>query len=375
MYDTTISDNGQLLTLTGASQPIRFHAIWLRDNAQDADTRSTQNGQRLITLQDIPNNLSISAARIQENDVKLTFLPENKTIDYPIDWLLEHSYDQKSKNNDQMCQLLSSGIQTWGNELQYEIPQADFKELKTDSNILAKWLEQISRYGFAVMNNGPKRNLALMELVDLFGFVRETNYGKHFEVRTEVNATNLAYTGMALQAHTDNPYRDPVPTLQILYCLQSSTDGGESMVVDGFNIAKQLRSENPAWFDVLTRYCAQFEYKGSEGVQLRARHPMIELTADGLLNAIHFNNRSATTFTDIPFDDMQTYYAAYRRMSELIDDPSHSVQFHLKPGMAFIVDNTRVLHARTGFSGAGERWLQGCYADKDGLLSTLASLS
>ena len=46
----------------------------------------------------------------------------------------------------------------------------------------------------------------------------------------------------------------------------------------------------------------------------------------------------------------------------------------LEPGECFIVDNTRVLHARKGYSGAGSRWLRGCYADKDGLLSTLAAM-
>ncbi len=50
------------------------------------------------------------------------------------------------------------------------------------------------------------------------------------------------------------------------------------------------------------------------------------------------------------------------------------VTFKLSPGESFIVDNTRVLHARKGYSGAGSRWLQGCYADKDGLLSTLAAI-
>jgi alpha-ketoglutarate-dependent taurine dioxygenase len=38
------------------------------------------------------------------------------------------------------------------------------------------------------------------------------------------------------------------------------------------------------------------------------------------------------------------------------------------------VDNTRVMHARSQFSGSGQRWFQGCYADKDGLLSTLAAI-
>ncbi|MDP9262638.1 MAG: TauD/TfdA family dioxygenase, partial [Actinomycetota bacterium] len=45
-------------------------------------------------------------------------------------------------------------------------------------------------------------------------------------------------------------------------------------------------------------------------------------------------------------------------------------------GDLFIVDNLRVLHGRTGYAASGgERHLQGCYADRDGLRSTLAVLS
>ena len=51
-----------------------------------------------------------------------------------------------------------------------------------------------------------------------------------------------------------------------------------------------------------------------------------------------------------------------------------AMTFKLQPGESFIVDNTRVLHARTGYSGSGSRWLQGCYADKDGIYSTLSAL-
>jgi gamma-butyrobetaine dioxygenase len=39
-----------------------------------------------------------------------------------------------------------------------------------------------------------------------------------------------------------------------------------------------------------------------------------------------------------------------------------------------VFDNTRILHARTGFAAAGQRHLQGCYADLDGVASTLAVL-
>ena len=87
-----------------------------------------------------------------------------------------------------------------------------------------------------------KKNLELLDkIAKLFGFIRETNYGKWFDVKSKSNAVNLAYTNLALKAHTDNPYRNPVPTMQILHCLKSSTKGGDSIVVDGFNAA--LRSK------------------------------------------------------------------------------------------------------------------------------------
>ena len=89
---------------------------------------------------------------------------------------------------------------------------------------------------------------------------------------------------------------------------------------------------------------------------------------------MRFNNRSAAAFTDIPFDKMKAYYRAYRRFGEMVDDPQMQVDFKLQPGECFIVDNTRVLHARTGYSGDGSRWLQGCYPDKDGMKSTLAAM-
>ncbi len=91
-------------------------------------------------------------------------------------------------------------------------------------------------------------------------------------------------------------------------------------------------------------------------------------------NGQRFNNRSAAPVIDVPYEHMAAYYAAYCRFAEIIDDPAMDVAFKLDPGESFIVDNTRVLHARNGYSGAGSRWLQGCYADKAGLLSTLAAL-
>jgi gamma-butyrobetaine dioxygenase len=372
LTDADILDNGRSVAMTtpdGARH--RFHAIWLRDNAWDEQTRSPGNGQRLITLGDIPADTIVSQARIEAGRLHLTFQPEGRTIAFDGGWLAENAYDRPSSR---IPGWTDPEIETWDAALGSNIPLADFSEVSRDRRALARWLAGVRRYGFGKLDGGPVKPEALLEVAALFGYVRETNYGRYFEVRTEVNPTNLAYTGLGLQAHTDNPYRDPVPTLQILYCLENSAEGGENMVVDGFRAAERLRHESPRGFDLLTRHCARFEYAGSSGVRLRSRRPMVELAPDGELIGIRFNNRSTAAITDVPFDDMADYYAAYRRLGEIIDDPAMEVTFKLSPGESFIVDNTRVLHARKGYSGAGSRWLQGCYADKDGLLSTLAAI-
>lgn len=363
----TVAPTGSFLSLDIGKKSLRFHAIWLRDNAGDPETRAPGNGQRLIALRDIPADTRIASAAIESGTLSVEFAPEGKTVSYDLAWLEANAYDRGDARDRGW---LAPGVEAWDGSLMASVPVGDFQALSQRGAALQSWLAQITRYGFAKIVNGPVEEGALFKVVDLFGYVRETNYGRLFEVRTEVNPTNLAFTGLGLQAHTDNPYRDPVPSIQVLYCLESSAAGGENMVVDGFAAALRLRAENPDYFDVLANHCARFEYSGEDGVCLTSRRPMIELAPDGELVAVRFNNRSLSAVTDVPFDRMATYYAAYRRLGEIIDEEAMEVSFRLNPGEAFLVDNTRVLHARKGYSGEGTRWLQGCYSDKDGVRST-----
>lgn len=367
-----VLDGGKAVELAFGPRQARFHAMWLRDNALDAETRSPSNGQRLITVLDIPTETRIARTKIgNSGDLEVVFAPEQRRVNFPAAWLAERIYDRQL---ERVPGWTAPAIERWDAKLQSHVPTADHQKVTTDRGALGAWLAAIRRYGFAVLTGLPTDSGQLCKVAELFGYVRETNYGRWFEVRAEVNPNNLAYTNLGLQAHTDNPYRDPVPTLQLLACLENTVDGGDSIVVDGFAVAARLQKENPRGFDLLSNYCARFEYAGSKGVRLTSKRPMIELGPDGELIAIRFNNRSAAPLVDVPYEAMEDYYAAYRRFAELVEDPSMQVTFKLAPGELFIVDNTRVLHARKAFSGSGKRWLQGCYADKDGLLSTLAAI-
>ena len=368
-----IREQGRVLAVnSGDRQLARFHAIWLRDNALDSETRDPSNGQRYISVLDIPTETRIESAELSADDtLRIRFLPEGKTVCFPVAWLLAHRYDQLSSTAPGW---ISPEITLWDASLAGSVHSAELEDLRADPDALLQWLSAIGQFGFAKVSGIPCESGAVSQVVDLFGFVRETNYGRVFDVRAEIDPVNLAYTNLGLEAHTDNPYADPAPTLQLVACLENSAVGGESIVVDGFRAVQQLLMESPEGFDLLSNYCARFEYTGSEAVTLRSRRPMIELAPDGELTGLRFNNRAISPLVDIPWEAMPAYYAAYRKLAEIISRPEAAICFRLEPGKLFIIDNTRVLHARKSFSGAGSRWLQGCYADKDGLLSTLRVL-
>ena len=96
----------------------------------------------------------------------------------------------------------------------------------------------------------------------------------------------------------------------------------------------------------------------------------------GRVRGVRFNNRSAQPLR-LPCAEVTAFYAAYRRWAELLARPERQLTLRLAPGDCLVFDNTRVLHARTAFgmtAGSPGRHLQGCYADLDGLASTLAVL-
>ena len=370
-----VADAGKSIILQRTDGSVlRYHSTWLRDNALDSKTRDPKNRQRLITLSDIPKDTVIKSAILDSKgeNISLTFFPESKKVSFSSNWLERYAYDVEKKN---LKGWISPTLKIWNSSILKTIPTIDYKVAKTDKALFLKWMKSLHEYGFAKITGGGKVSGEIIKIADLIGYIRETNYGKFFDVKLEVNAVNLAYTNLGLQAHTDNPYRDPVPTMQILYCLQNSTSGGDSKVVDGFKAAILLKDKNQEYFNLLSKYCARFEYNGDEKTYLESRRPMIELSPDGEIIAIRFNNRSTAPITDVPYSDMENYYNAYREFSEIINERSMAVNFKLKPGEGFIVDNTRVLHSRSEYSGLGNRWLQGCYVDKDGLLSKISTLS
>jgi gamma-butyrobetaine hydroxylase len=367
-----VADDGRSVRVSwGDAEHARFHAFWLADNALDTQARDPGNGQRLATLADVPADIRIRNAGIDASgDIRFEFSGDFRALRFGAGWLAQHRYDRPQERQKGWLPLY---LRLWRGDAEVIPHSATFDAVCAEGQEALEWMRALRRDGVTLVTQGPVREGALLDLVARFGHVRETNYGAVFEVRAEVKPTNLAYSAVALPAHTDNPYRDQQPTLQLLYCLANSAAGGESVVVDGFAAVQTLQHEDPQAFDLLASYCARYAYSGAANVHLESRRPIIEVAPDGELLAVRMNNRSIAPITDVPFDEMAGYYAAYRAFEAILARPQMAVTFKLEAGECFVVDNTRVLHSRLAFSGSGERWLQGCYADREGLYSTIVT--
>ncbi len=355
-----IADEGRTLVIDAGGATFRLPAIWLRDNVPD--DRDPGNGQKLTNITDPPLDPRITAIETaDQSSIRLTFSPDNKTSIFMVDDLAP------------ACTRAEAVPRTWSRkDFKEGPPKTERADISTKPAHLTTWLADIRDRGFAVLTGAPNRSGMVLEVAERFGFARETNYGRLFDVRAEANPVNLAYTGMALSVHTDNPYRDPVPGIQLLHCLRNDSAGGETTLVDGFGAAEQLRRTDPSAFDILSRTWVRFTYR-SEDTELTARRPMISVDDHGEITEVRFNNRSLAQL-DIAMEDVPAFYGAYRRFAELLFAPDAALAFKLEPGELFAVDNRRVLHGRTAFSSAGQRHLQGCYVDMDGMLSSLAVL-
>ncbi len=331
----------------------------IRDSCICHECRDALSGQRLKSILELEPNLEIK--EINEDEDSVTFVlsdGHHVTLDGQSveDLILE------------MMPLNWRGQLAKTMWLKEDAPQAIFQWgiISTDDAKLYEMLDQLISYGFAVIGELPNKDRAVLDVIHTFGYERVTNYGDIFDVRVVEGPNNLAFTNLAIAPHTDNPYRDPVPTIQLLHCLESTVEGGLSGLVDGFRAATLLRENDPKNFEILSTRLFQFEYKNPE-VHLSVSAPIIKTDAMDEIVEIRWNDRSMQP----PFNgvDINEVYEALRAFARILNDPANLVQFKLQPGECIIFDNSRVLHARTGFETNGNRHLQGAYADLDSAIS------
>jgi gamma-butyrobetaine dioxygenase len=349
----TAPDGTVLQVVSPDAPPLPVHPLWLRERCRDAASVDARTQQRLYNPADLDPASSI--ARIAE------------PVPGQFDVQFSDGHGGCFAAADILAELADGdGLpspEAWDETAPPPVA-VDWRDC-ADAPTLVAALREFLCHGYIIFTHVPSRPGAVLEVARRFGHVRETNFGALFDVRSILTANDLAYTSLPLDPHTDNPYRAPVPGIQLLHCLINETPGGLSTLVDGLAVAEMLRSEAPDEFASLAGTRVRFRYVDAEA-ELIAYAPLIALDVDGGFEAIHYSPR--LDFVPLlPPDRLELFFSARRRLDRMLKSDRFERRFRLADGELMMFDNRRLLHGRTGFDPAvGLRHLQGCYIDADG---------
>jgi len=346
----------------------RFHYVWLRDNCRCDQCRHWQVGDRLLDSTQVP--LDIRPQRVElkaPSLLEIAWPPDGHVSQFDVGWLLAHRPGQ--------AVTVGQGLRrtTWDGAFADRIPELTHERVTSNDSELLGWLRVLHEYGVSLIRHVPCRLGEVGRVAETIGCIRSSHYGTIFDVESKPKPNALAYTAHGLLPHTDLPYRELQPRLQLLHCLLFEAQGGDSQLVDGFHAAERLREAHSASFDLLASTAVTFRQL-EEGADLSIEAPMIGLDDDGRVDEIRFSNAKLQPF-DVPEDQVISLYQAYFQFAELLRDPAHIIRLRLEPGDLLVFDNSRVLHGRTAYDPqSGARHLQGCYVDSDDLLSRIRVL-
>ncbi len=330
-----------------------FPNIWLRDNAKDEENWDYRSNQRKTYTASLSSKLFIKEASIINNGkyIKILWSDSNKGIKYSTEFLSNNSL---KKNTFSYKHVL------WKKK---DIRDQVFLNY---NDILSKkgfkfFLKNLYDIGFCVITNCKTQIETVESIANKIGYVRNSIFGGLWNFESNEDMADSAYTQDELRPHTDSTYSNDAPGLQLLLCCDYKATGGESIMVDGFKIAKVIKNDDKEIFDILSTIEVPAKYVG-DGVILEAKRPVFKLNSNKELIQVSFNNYDRAEFR-IKNELMIKFYKAIKKFDSLANSPEFQWKHTLKPGELLIFNNWRVLHGRGSFKG--KRKMAGCYLNME----------
>ena len=351
MTSAVINENNCLVIDQADFKNFHIHPLWLRERLSEPDFLDSNNYQRLYEPSLLNQHTTIKNFSIDKNVLTVKFSDE-----------VEGSFSLNSLLAELKQKDIIPQKEPWKNNFS-ELPMHNFEELNNELKFI-KILEDFQKFGFVIVKNTSKEEGTVIKFAEMFGPVRTTNFGKHFDVLSKPKANDLAYTSLGIKAHTDNPYRKPMPGIQILHCISNEANGGDSSLVDGYAVANFLKIHEPEMYEILTNTDVLFKFVDKD-IILENYGKLIELDHNGNYLQSRFSGR----LDYVPYLEplkLEKFYEARKKLYHLYESEEFELNFRLDSGMLMMFDNIRVLHGRTEYDvNTGFRHLQGCYIDHD----------
>ncbi len=331
-----------------------IHPFWFRERVNGESFIDEATQQRLFDPTKLEEDIKINSLNLSDQFLEITF-NDGAYTKFAIQNILREFSDE-------------DGIKKI-KKVEWDSSFTNFKNFKFEDNffnekVMYDALINFYKFGFVIFKDVPTKNNFITNFANSIGSIRRTNFGEFFNVKSKPNPNDLAYTSLALAPHTDNPYRNPVPCIQMLHCIENEVNGGLSTLVDGYTVTEKLKKDFQDYYNILTDVKVRFQFI-DQSVILEDWAEMIQLNEKGEFKQVRFSPR----LDFVPLmekNKLELFYSARKKISELYNSDQYRVEFKLSPGDLLMMDNYRLLHGRTSYdTSQGNRFLQGCYIDYD----------
>ena len=364
MTNIILTDTG--LTLPISSGEAYFNYCWLRDACPSCIDPQTR--ERIFDVASLAELPRATSAHIEGDALVIDWQAETQVSRIPLSLLECFATCGRAEDPADLPRTL------WYADHGPRFTRVPQQAVLSDPDAKARLTRALIEDGIAIVTQMDGDEDSLPRLVNAIGPITPSAEGLFFDVRVEIEPTNLAFTSGPLEMHTDLPGEEAAPGMQFLHCLENTVEGGLSLFLDGAAVAEALRDEDPEAFRLLADYKIPFFYR-HDNWDYRAHQRVIETDPEGRVTGVTISQHLQDTM-DLPQHLLDSFYPAFIKFLKMMQEDRFLVRFRSEAGNCVIFDNHRIVHGREGYvADSGTRHLRGCYTDRGALRSTFRVLA
>lgn len=268
--------------------------------------------------------------------------PPYNRVNYPSSWLRQHFRKESGEAEPELAKI-------WDRKTVEEMNGVPtFEATANISKYFGEIRKSYEEFGIVRIRNGMDAREAI-------------SGGLGIQEENKIPISAMCFTKQVNDLHTGVPFCDPIPNLAVLGFPKTPTSG-QLQVVDGFMVAKRIRTENPFAFRYLCttkinygnldRRC-EFETASFDNlINRHNREPVFILKDDGIhVDKVVFSNPCRSSRQEIPPITMHEFYAALKLFNNMAYDAKNLVNIEAEGGDLVLIANDRILHGTTAFAG------------------------
>ncbi|XP_033127258.1 trimethyllysine dioxygenase, mitochondrial-like [Anneissia japonica] len=325
-------------------EEIKTSGMWLRDHCRCDLCYSESRNQSLYDPGSISSKPTIVELIHNENEICVEWDDGHRSA-YETTWIMNCLLNKRPRYPNK---------QLWNVEKikSANISMISYKDYMNETDALAECLRNLYTYGLAFVDDVPVNRETLIEISERISFLRECEHGKDdiFVSTSQTMYKDIAFTNQDLGFHADSAYNAEPPGYLVFHMTERSGEGGHSRYVDGYYVAESIRQHRPDAYGMLSQVLVEQELK-DKGVHYVGKYPVFTVIDDEV-KILRYQPTDRRFIPHLSLEQTELFYDSLRVFYQKIYSPENEYWLKLQPGRVLLLDNYRLLHGRSKFTGS-----------------------